>query len=344
MIGISATGEMPSSGASIVVERGNTLYIANAKLYSSVTNQANAITVLGRASLVLGQDQSAGVTGTVYVGDPAIQSYSGILCGYDTASGCTISDAPLQGMSSIVIQNLKGYSLYADAEDLGGEPATISLTSAPILGEPPSSIGFGKCPAKSGGGIELYGNVNMTFENGTMQCLQGFGLGMDGFADAGPSVTVSNTTIQNTDFGVIASAGNLTISSSIIRFNYVGVWQRDIGEIAPPTIDLSGGALGGSNTVVCTSSSEAPADEQLAFPAIAVLNMTSATLNASNVSWDTPGPDQFICGPTGTMCACEIAVCENPGGVDGMDAVNMSTGAITTTGNKLSSTICTPPP
>jgi hypothetical protein len=154
---------------------------------------------------------------------------------------------------------------------------------------------------------------------------------------------VKNTTIQNTTYGVITSNGNLTISSSIIRFNYVGVWQNNVGN-PRAIIDLSGGALGGSNTVVCASSSEANPNLQLTSPAIAVLNMTSATLNASNVSWDTPGPDQFICGPTATMCACEIAVCENPGGVDGMDAVNMSTGTITTTGNKLSNVICTAPP
>jgi hypothetical protein len=343
VIGISTTGEMPSSGASLAVKHGNTLYIANARLYSSVPNQTNALLVAGGASLDLGQDQSGGVTGTVYVGDPAIQSYSGILCSFDTASNCTISDAPLQGMSSVVIQNLKGYSLYVDAEHVGGTPAAISLTSAPILGEPPSSIGFGKCSVKSGSGIALYGNAQMTLTNGTLQCLEGTALSLDGFYDAGPSVTMSHTTIQNATFGVIASTGNLTISSSNIRFNYVGVWQNNVGN-SNAHVDLSGGALGESNTVICTNSAEAETGLQLTFPAIAVLNMTSATLNASNVSWDTPGPDQFICGPTGTMCACEIAVCDNPGGVDGMDAVNMSTGAITTTGNKLSNIICNPAP
>ncbi len=144
---------------------------------------------------------------------------------------------------------------------------------------------------------------------------------------------------------VCCTNGSATISDSIIRYDYVGVSQNtDYYGDPPPTIDLSGGVLGGSNTVVCSSSSEAGPYETRTFPAMAVLNATSATLNASNVSWDTPGPDQFRCDATGTMCSCELMLCTNPGGVDGMDAVEMSTGTVTTTGHKLSSADCTPPP
>jgi len=98
--------------------------------------------------------------------------------------------------------------------------------------------------------------------------------------------------------------------------------------------------------VVCSSSSEANPIEraQLPYPAMAVLNTTSATLNASNVSWDTPGPDHFRCDSTGTACTCQITSCTKPGGVDGMDAVDLSTGTITTNGHELSNADCTPPP
>ena len=343
VIGISTTGDTSNTTASIVVQPGNTLYIANARLYSDPSDFTSALDVLGGATVVLGQDQSAGVTGTVYVGDPAIAGANGVECeggGNAYAQGCTISDAPLSGMNSVVIQNEAGSLFYAWSAS--SSLASISLASAPIFGEAPSSTGFGKCPAKSGNGIELDGNVSMTLENGTVQCLDGFGVELDNALGPSflPSLMLSHTTIQNTDTGLLVSAGNATISSSILRYNYVGVWEATNGSNPSGTVDLSGGG----NSVVCTSSSEASPYQERAFPAMAVLNTTSATLNASNVSWDTAGPDQFMCDPTGTICTCELPSCTNPGGVDGMDAVDMSTGTITTTGNELSLADCTPPP
>ncbi len=333
-IGVSSTGQ--TLGRAIEVEQNNTLYIANAKLYGNVLDQSIALRVQG--GLVLGQDRLGSITGTVDVGDPGIPGYNGISC-----QGCTMTDAPLQGMSSVVIQNEAGTHLVVDGTS---GSATVSLVSAPIIGEQPAAAGFGKCPAKLGSGIEITGNVSMTFENGTVQCLEGTGFSIRGGGDAGPNVTVENTTIQNATEGIDVMGGNLTISRSTIQYNYIGVWQDAVESYSVGTIDLSGGAQGGSNTVVCTSSTEEdPLDRTfLNYPAIAVLNTTSATLNASNVSWDTPGPDQFMCDSTGTMCTCEIPKCTNPGGVDGMDAVDLSTGTITTTGHKLSSANCTPPP
>jgi hypothetical protein len=60
------------------------------------------------------------------------------------------------------------------------------------------------------------------------------------------------------------------------------------------------------------------------------------------VAWDTPGPDLFSCDGALTECACEIATCVNPGGVDGMDAVYTAAGTVTTTGNTLSTVSCVP--
>jgi len=76
---------------------------------------------------------------------------------------------------------------------------------------------------------------------------------------------------------------------------------------------------------------------------VSVLNTTSRPLNASNVSWDTSGPDVFECNAQVSSCTCEIPGCTDTPGSNGMDAVYESTGTITTAGNQLSTLECTPP-
>jgi len=75
---------------------------------------------------------------------------------------------------------------------------------------------------------------------------------------------------------------------------------------------------------------------------VAVLNTTTATLNADNVDWDTTGPDLFSCDVTLTNCSCESSSCTTTPGTDGMDAVYESTGIVTTTGNGSSGISCVP--
>ena len=174
---------------------------------------------------------------------------------------------------------------------------------------------------------------------------RGLASGADTFDDGGPSATVRNTTIQNLSFGVLASAGNLTISSSIIRFNYVGVWQDALGSPFG-TVDLSGGALGGSNTVVCTSSSEAPLDELLDFPAIAVTEHDPRDARRQQCrSWLTRlGPTSLSAVPPGTMSRLrDQRSARIPAASTEWTQINMSSGTITTAGHKLSTANCTPP-
>jgi hypothetical protein len=76
------------------------------------------------------------------------------------------------------------------------------------------------------------------------------------------------------------------------------------------------------------------------LPGVSVLNTTSAVLNASHVAWDTPGPDVFGCDSTLSSCSCQTSGCAAPAGADGMDAVNESSGSITTTDNSLSTVSC----
>ena len=342
-IGSSAGGSQSTDAASIRVEGGATLYLANAGVNGSATSLTTALLVEAGGTLTLGENQSTGVTGTVTIGNSmgkkATDGYDGIVCGSATGTGCTITDATLTGLSSIIIEGQEHHDI--DAEDF----ASITLISNPMVGVAPSSAGFGMCPtkldasAKNDEAILLNGAASMTFNNGTVQCIAGDGFVLQASANGLPTLNLNKTTIQNTELGVYASAGTATIANSNIQFNYNGVEQDTDGKNTA-TIDLSGGKVGGSNTLVCANSTESIFGQGNGNPAIVVLNTTTGTLNASNVQWDTAGPDTFLCNPL-TSCQCESSGgCSVTPGQDGMDAVYETTGLITTTGNLLSATSC----
>jgi hypothetical protein len=148
-----------------------------------------------------------------------------------------------------------------------------------------------------------------------------------------PTLTLDSTTIQNSEQAIIATAGSATISNSTIEFNYNGIQQATDGTNIS-AINLSGGG----NTVICSSEVESVIKNQ-PTPGVDVLNATSQALNASNVAWDTSGPDVFKCNPALTTCLCENSTCTNGAGDDSMDAVYDSTGLITTTGSTRSMTM-----
>ncbi len=357
----------------IQVEAGNTLYIANAEVNGSYETDARfnysstrttAITVTGGGSLVFGQDQSASVTGTVTIGnalnDLTSDGWKGVVCGVANGKGCTISDAILKGgTSSVVIQGQVDSDI--DAEDY----AVISLSSHPVIGIPPASAGFQQCPenfngssygkpdvSASPGGLDgahgaavlLHGLVSMTFNNGIVQCISGDAFDLTATKNGTPTLTIDNTTIQNTEYGVNAAAGTATVTSSTIWYNYNGVQQGTDGTNIS-TIDLSSGGDGGLTTVVCSNSYESVGGQGV-VPGVSVLNSTSKSLNAQNVDWDTSGPDLFSCDATMVDCACDISGCTldvSQGGIDGMDAVQTSSGVVDTSGNGQSPADCTVP-
>ena len=152
---------------------------------------------------------------------------------------------------------------------------------------------------------------------------------------------MDSTTIENTEYGIYATAGSATITNSTIQYNYNGVQQGTDGtNIA--TIDLSGGSVGGTNTVVCSSDAESVSASNVG---VSVFDSTSSNLNASNVLWDTSAPDEFSCTDnTFGNCTCESSAgCTLGAGSDEMDAVYDSSGTVTTTGNGTSTLVCTPP-
>ncbi len=169
----------------------------------------------------------------------------------------------------------------------------------------------------------------MIFRNGSVQCVnEAFVL--QASSNGVPSLSLENSVVQDTGAAVWALAGNATISSSTIEYNFYGVWQDSDGTNVG-TIDLSGGDAGGMNTVACNrSEGESP-------PGCSVLNSTSKVLNASNVNWDTPGPDVFLCFAlpwSVSSCNCRSPdQCVAAPGSNGMDAVNISTGTIQTKGH-----------
>ena len=332
------TEEYPMS--TIEVATGSSLYLANAQV-GDLGPKSTALSVLDGATLVLGQDQPAAISGTVTIGtnQQATIGWLGISC-----EGCSIRDAPLKGQSSVVIRG----QAFADIQ--AGDDSTISLTSAPVIGATPIAATFNVCPSKLDGfasveeglgvrisAVLLEGSANMTYDNGRIQCISGGGFDLSASPSGTPTLDLTNTVIQNTELAIFASAGSATLSDSTVQFNVDGVEQSTDGTHFG-TINL-GGADGGVNTVVCSSNVESIYGAG-GLPGVSVLNTTSAVLNASHVAWDTPGPDVFGCDSTLSSCSCQTSGCAAPAGADGMDAVNESSGSITTTDNSLSTVSC----
>jgi len=341
-IGQSAEGQPSSDGTIVQVFAASTLYLANADLTTDAFDRNTAINVAAGAGLVLGGDQSGDVTGTVTIGSlPKGDGYNGIVCGTGNSQGCTISDVPLVGIPSVVIENQGLVDL--DAEDY----AVVTLTSSPIIGVPPLMAGFPGCPGNKLDfqAVLLNGKASVTFKNGTVQCMLGVGFLMQATANGTPTLTLDRTTIQNTAIAISASAGTATVSSSTIQYNANGVEQTSSGENSA-TIDLSGGGPdAGTNTIICSNGDACPPpgdNTGCQSPGFSVLNSTAQTLDASNVTWDTRGPDLFACDATLSNCTCKIPSCTDSPGSEGMDAVTTSTGTITTTGNRFVAVDCGP--
>jgi hypothetical protein len=305
----------------VFLDAGSSLYIANALLDD--TRAGEAIHIEPASHLMLAQDRSGKVLGTVTIWGDA--GSVGIFCEApaDGGEGCTISDAPLVGQSSLV--------LLSQDNDIQAVNGNISLTSAPILGVNPGKLGFGMCPSFEGWGIRVAGGT-LTLAHGTIQCVvsDGLDIGDELVSLAPTTVTLSDTTIQNVNgTGIHAYAGTTTVSSSTIRFNAIGVIQD-----GDAVVDLSGGPLGGVNTVACNLSVTTP------LVGYSVLNLTATELDARNVAWDTPGPDVWFCPPGTIYCQCESSKCIQ-GPTYFLDAKYvLDGGLILTTGNTLSTLSC----
>jgi hypothetical protein len=345
-IGVTSGSQQSADHIVIQVQASSTLYIANAEVNGSAQHSSTAIDVAAGGGLVLGGDKAGAVTGTVTIGnqdeDYEQLGYEGIVCGTGKNLGCTITDVPLVGMSSVVIEGQEGIDI--DAEDY----AVINLTSSPVIGVPPMKPGFHECPAKTdaqddGEAVLMNNTASVTLHNGTVQCIAGdaFLLETTASGNGTPTLNLDATTIQNTNLALYASAGTATLTNSTIQYNVSGVEQALSGKNTA-TIDLSGaGADGGTNTIICSNSTECAGFEPCQT-GVSVLNATTQNLNASNVTWDTSGPDLFKCNGALASCTCEIASCTDSPGANGMDAVYISSGTITTTGNQLSAADCTP--
>jgi hypothetical protein len=331
--------------ASIAVEAGNKLYIANASVNSSASNAGarEAFLVQGGGTLVLGNDQSGAITGTVNIGNAlgqkATDGFQGITCATDVKNlvGCTVMDVSLGGPSAVVIQGQEDWAISAD------DFASISLTANPVIGIPPSGAGFGNCPQKADAQISgdpavlLTGSATMTFNNGFVQCLTGTGffLQTSPNGNGNPTLNIDSSTIQNTDLGISAQAGTATVTNTAINFNYNGVLQATDGT-NNGKVDLSGGG----NAVICSSNKESSQGNN--SPGIDVYNTSTASLPADNVAWDTSGPDYFSCDPAFQSCVCNLASCATSPNNDDMDAVedNKNLAGITTTNPTVSASAC----
>jgi hypothetical protein len=341
-VGMDSTNAFQTADISaIAIEKDQTLYIANASVNGSASNtNFQDILVQAGATLTLGQDQSAGVTGTVQVGNNlgahATNGFQGIVCGTGVSLGCTINDATLSGgQSSVVIQGQEVLDL--NVQDFG----SVTLSSAPVFGVPPKSVGFGNCPSKQDGvsgnpgvAVVAQGPTQVSLKNAKIQCITGVGvfvLSSPTNPGTNPTVTIDSSTIQNTDYALYASAGTATVTNSALQFNFLGAVQVSDGTNVGG-IDLSGGG----NAAICSSLNEfSGGAAAAAYEGINVYNGTDAGLAADNVAWDSATPDYFSCSdPTSTAtCSCKATSCSATAPFDDEDAVQDSatTGSITQT-------------
>jgi hypothetical protein len=345
-VGMNITNTLQTDDvAAIAVEDKNTLYIANASVNGSLQNIDNlaAILVQPGGTLILAQDQSAAITGTVTIGNSlggaATDGFTGLTAATDmTSKGGTINDAVLRGpVHSVVIEGQEGADIEAD------DFASVTLSTNPQLGVAPPVPGFNQCTNKNDGmsvnaeaALWVNGQATVSISNGTVQCIGGNAVQLltSPNGNGNPTVTLAGVTIQNTDVGIRASAGSLAVTKTTLNYNYIGVLQETDGT-NNGAIDLSGG----ENTVVCSSNVESSAGATA--PGIDVYNLSTANLKADNVTWDTAGPDYFSC--SATTCTCLLdGGCTTDAGADDMDAVEDSTklGGITTTGNSQATTTC----
>ncbi len=216
-IGMDSLGNQSTDTSAIEVEPSGTLYIANATVNGNASMTTTAITVNAGAALWLAQDKSAGVTGTVTIGNDdansATDGYNGIVCLTAKGLGCTVSDSTLMaGGSSVVIEGQEGVDI--DAED----NAVITLTASPIIGIPSrggrirklreSKLARTVVARPQTEAILLNGSATMTFSNGTVQCISGDGFVLQAADNLKtvPTLSLSSSTIQNTEFALYATA------------------------------------------------------------------------------------------------------------------------------------------
>jgi hypothetical protein len=209
------------------------------------------------------------------------------------------------------------------------------LTSRPQIGIKPQAAGRAKClsqqdgSASINGAVLLHGKASVTIDNGAVGCIGGTAIWLESSGNGAPSLSMNGTTIEDAQVGLHALAGTATIARSSFQYNAIGV-EQDTDSVNVASIDLSGGAAGGVNTIACNTSGNVG---DAGMPGASVLNLTSNVLNASNVDWDTPGPDQFSCNATLLVCTCESGGCTTAPGTDGMDVVTESSGMVLTAGN-----------
>jgi hypothetical protein len=326
-IGMNAANtQQMDDGAALAVEKGAMLYVANATVNDRATagNFAlyRAAILVNGGALVLGQDQSGTTMGTVQIGNAlgnvATDGWDGIDCYGAVGAPGIVRDVKVPGnASAVVVEGQNDTDIFADM-------CAVSLEANPVLGVN-SGGSWGSCGQKHDGTGFVALESTATLQAVTIQCIKYQGVQLEAKA----ALIMDGGTITNCSIGLFTqSGGSVTAMNSLIGHNFVGAWQDLDG-----TVDLSGGG----NTVICNSKLEGDAF-LTGFPGMDVYNYSTTVLNASNVTWDTAGPDFFKCDYAIQNCSCNNASCATPAGGDDMDAVEDSTnlGGITTAGNRRS--------
>ena len=327
VVGMKQGGGQSPDNSSIQVESDQTLYLANATVTSSSEWGTTAITVIAGGALKLAQDESGFETGTVNIGYGP-DGWAGIVCTTAGTQGCRITDAMLNGGTSVVMQGQQEVDL--SVEDFG----VVQLRSAPIIGVEPGDAGFLRCPSKddtaasNGSAISVFGKASVELWDGAVQCIHGIGIALQGSELGTPTLQLIGTTVRNTQLGLWVRAGSASVDTSAFMYNAIGVQQDDVG-----TIDLDG-----LNTVACNSGREIGQSGG----GVSVLNTSSdGGLDAQDVLWDTAGPDLFSCESQLQTCTCEATSCSEDGGAgEDMSAVYTSTGTIDTSRPQTPAMVC----
>jgi hypothetical protein len=236
----------------------------------------------------------------------------------------------------IALQDEGSHVLQVDSQfqyDLSTGPScTTSLTKAPSFGLAPDGGGFETC-----GGLDYIGAwlsgpsvIGSLEEPASIQCQTYAGIQMN---DSSPNVSFTGRITSNACFGALVDVGHLALLATHIDHASTGVLVNGTGQV-----DLSGTSVTpqpAPNELSCYEQTHPPCKDwiyPLLSPVAGLVNATTATVDARNVSWavwdvDAGQPPAWSCADTDFQsCTCSGSGCADGGSSPpvGATAVSLS--------------------
>jgi len=249
---------------------------------------------------------------------------TGIYCQGTATSPASLSD--VSGGSGTVLEIDSQDTGHATKGTLHSDDfCTITLSQKSIFGLPPP------CPSPKvdGEGLLIQGSSTVSLTGATIECNynHGFDIGETPTAFTGsPTVTLAKSLIQYT------GQTGLKVNDGTVSATNTSMYHCRFGTVLGGTgsLDLSGGG----NVAACNTDKEPGSYNTNGGTAngINVWNdSAAASIDASNMGWDTNPPDYWTCtdaanGSTASACTCVSGPCVgmNIAPTDGAAAVTAS--------------------